>query len=206
VAVTGSLHLAKIKVGIARPAKVAQGGARAGFELRISRRVPVQADGEPFSQPAGSIYIRPAGQAMMLKRTAEGADTDVAVEVIEWARRAGHITTQQRSTLLLELSTRLESKERLRRGGRDGEGASRDFSSSSRLNSSSVPLLSSYPWDTTNSGDEDDNDGTGTEDEDGGSFWGDTGSLNGPESHDDSHDHDSHDDDDDDWDRVLESY
>jgi hypothetical protein len=112
VAVSGSLHLARIKVGLARATRLYQGGSRSGFEIKLKRRTPVQFDGEPFSQEPCTLAIKNSGKAMMLKRTAEGADTDVAVDVIEWAQRVGHISREQRSTLLLELSARLEHRER----------------------------------------------------------------------------------------------
>ena len=115
VAVSGSLNLAQIKVGLGQSTKLGQSSR---FEFHISRDVPVQLDGEPWKEGGPArIVVRHAGQACMLRRQEVGLDNDLVFEVCDWARRKNLIDAQQRLAILNEFSRRLELRHRVRPEG-----------------------------------------------------------------------------------------
>ncbi len=109
VAVTGSLHLAQLKLGLTSCLKVAQG---TNVELRILRPLPMQVDGEPWVQNSCTVKLDPCDQAAMLQRRDDQVTDDVS-DVLNWAERNKVISTKQKLALVQEFSRRLEIKNAL---------------------------------------------------------------------------------------------
>ena len=106
VAMTSPLQFARVRFGIDKCQKISQATE---YEIRSKRSLPLQADGEPWGEAPCSIFIKPATQALMLKRTTENADADVA-NVLEWAERNNVISASQKMILLHEFSKRSEMR------------------------------------------------------------------------------------------------
>ncbi len=105
VAVTGSLHLAQLKLGLSSCLKVAQG---TNIEIKFTKQLPLQVDGEPWIQNPCTISLEPNGQYAMLKRREDQPKSDQVVEVLDWAERTNVISNKQKIGLLKEFSRRLE--------------------------------------------------------------------------------------------------
>lgn len=92
VAASGVLHLGKIRVGWARPIRLAQ--AR---EIRIRTKsfLPGQIDGEPWKLPRCELTLRPAGQASVLQYLSAEL-----VMFTDWLVRQGQLAPDQREALL----------------------------------------------------------------------------------------------------------
>nr|CAG4644551.1 EOG090X00MP [Leptodora kindtii] len=66
VGVTGVLHLGQIQSGLRSAIRIAQGGH---IRIRLNSELPIQVDGEPWSQCAGEIVVlKSALKATMLKK------------------------------------------------------------------------------------------------------------------------------------------
>lgn len=108
VAVTGSLHLAQLKLGLTSCVKVAQ---TPDIEIRLLRALPLQVDGEPWIQDKCAIRIRCSEKMVMLKRRCDYSSTDEVSDVLNWAERTDVISSKQKLALLSEFSRRAEIDE-----------------------------------------------------------------------------------------------
>ena len=111
VAVTGSLHLAQLKLGLTGCTKIAQ---CENLEIETHRQLPFQVDGEPWVQGRCIIQIKPSdsGQVAVLKRhtSNNGTNQDI-LDVLNWAERGKVITNSQKTAILGEFSRRMEVRE-----------------------------------------------------------------------------------------------
>ncbi|CAM9245241.1 unnamed protein product [Ectocarpus fasciculatus] len=109
VAVTGSLHLAQLKLGLTGCTKLAQCET---MEIETFRQLPFQVDGEPWVQSKCVVKLAPSesGPVTVLKRHVNqyGADQDIS-DVLNWAERGKIITHAQKSIILREFSRRREN-------------------------------------------------------------------------------------------------
>jgi diacylglycerol kinase (ATP) len=108
VAVTGSLHLAQLKLGLTSCVKVAQ---TSNIEIRLLRPLPLQVDGEPWVQDKCVIRIYCSEKMVMLKRRCEFRSSDEVSDVLNWAERTKVISSKQKLELLSEFSRRAEVDE-----------------------------------------------------------------------------------------------
>jgi diacylglycerol kinase (ATP) len=108
VAVTGSLHLAQLKLGLTSCVKVAQ---TSSIEIRLLRPLPLQVDGEPWVQDKCVIRIYCSEKMVMLKRRCEFRSSDEVSDVLNWAERTQVISSKQKLALLSEFSRRAEVDE-----------------------------------------------------------------------------------------------
>lgn len=108
VAVTGSLQLAQLKLGLTSCTKIAQ---CQHLEIEILKQLPLQVDGEPWVQKKCTLDISPSdkGQVTVLKKQSDHyeADHDIS-DVLNWADREGVITYAQKNAILREFSRRRE--------------------------------------------------------------------------------------------------
>lgn len=108
VGICGTWHLGKLQMGLSSPQRLAQGHV---IKLHMESDFPVQIDGEPWMQNAGStLEINHHGQAFMLKRTSEEPLENAAavmVDVLEDAECKGVINAEQKKALLQEVALRL---------------------------------------------------------------------------------------------------
>lgn len=117
VAVTGALHLAQIKAGIASSIKLAQSSS---FEIRLSKSLPIEFDGEPMrtQSNASVLTISKGKSAVMLRRSlnvkddaCRSAESDeVFMECLDFAVQKNYLTSQNQDELIEEYSKRLERR------------------------------------------------------------------------------------------------
>ena len=109
VAVTGSLHLAQLKLGLTGCTKIAQCET---MVIETFRQLPFQVDGEPWVQSKCVAKLIPSdnGPVTVLKRHIKhyGADQDIS-DVLNWAERGKIITHAQKNIILREYSRRREN-------------------------------------------------------------------------------------------------
>ncbi|XVE54718.1 hypothetical protein DITRI_Ditri03aG0104400 [Diplodiscus trichospermus] len=107
VSISGTWHLGKLQVGLSRARRLAQGQS---IKIQLFAALPVQIDGEPWSQQPCTLSISHHGQAFMLKRTAEeplGHAAAIITNVLESAETNHVINTSQKRVLLQEMALRL---------------------------------------------------------------------------------------------------
>ncbi|XWS51203.1 hypothetical protein CRYUN_Cryun12cG0156800 [Craigia yunnanensis] len=107
VSITGAWHLGTLQVGLSRACRLAQGQS---IKIQLCAALPVQIDGEPWSQQPCTLSISHHGQAFMLKRTAEeplGHASSIITDVLESAETNLVINASQKRTLLQEMALRL---------------------------------------------------------------------------------------------------
>uniref|UniRef100_A0A0E0FDF3 Multifunctional fusion protein n=1 Tax=Oryza meridionalis TaxID=40149 RepID=A0A0E0FDF3_9ORYZ len=107
VSFTGMLHLGRLQVGLSRAQRLAQGHH---IKIEIKTKMPIQVDGEPWSQDPCTIVVSHHCQAFMLKRVSEepiGHAASIMADVLENAENNGIITASQKRTLLHEIASRL---------------------------------------------------------------------------------------------------
>ncbi|KAL4348701.1 hypothetical protein GQ457_17G017430 [Hibiscus cannabinus] len=107
VSISGTWHLGTLQVGLSRARRLAQGRS---IKIQIFAALPVQIDGEPWSQQPCTLTISHHGQAFMLRRTAEerlGHASAIITNVLESAETNHVINTSQKRALLLEMALRL---------------------------------------------------------------------------------------------------
>jgi len=107
VSFTGMLHLGRLQVGLSRAKRLAQGHH---IKIEISTTMPIQVDGEPWSQEPCTIEVSHHNQAFMLKRVSEeplGHAASVMADILENAENSGIISAMQKRTLLQEIASRL---------------------------------------------------------------------------------------------------
>ena len=108
VAVTGSLQLAQIKLGLTSCTKI---GQCENIVIETFQQLPFQVDGEPWVQKPCVIKLCPSttGQVAMLKRqTGDIKDAQDVADVLNWAERTKVINNVQKITILNELTRRKE--------------------------------------------------------------------------------------------------
>ncbi|XP_007037513.2 PREDICTED: diacylglycerol kinase 1 [Theobroma cacao] len=107
VSISGTWHLGTLQVGLSRARRLAQGQS---IKVQLFAALPVQIDGEPWSQQPCTLVISHHGQAFMLKRTAEeplGHAAAIITDVLESAETNHIINTSQKRALLQEMALRL---------------------------------------------------------------------------------------------------
>ncbi|KAL6847326.1 hypothetical protein ACP4OV_023179 [Aristida adscensionis] len=107
VSFTGMLHLGRLQVGLSRAQRLAQGHH---IKIEIGTTMPIQVDGEPWSQEPCTIEVCHHNQAFMLKRVSEeplGHAASIMADVLEDAENSGIISASQKRTLLQEIASRL---------------------------------------------------------------------------------------------------
>ncbi|XP_062202692.1 diacylglycerol kinase 1-like [Phragmites australis] len=107
VSFTGMLHLGRLQVGLSRAQRLAQGHH---IKIGISTTMPIQVDGEPWSQEPCTIEVSHHSQAFMLKRVSEeplGHAASIMADILENAENSGVISASQKRTLLQEIASRL---------------------------------------------------------------------------------------------------
>ncbi|PPR90642.1 hypothetical protein GOBAR_AA30040 [Gossypium barbadense] len=94
-------------VGLSRAQRLAQGQS---IKIQLFAVLPVQIDGEPWSQQPCTLAISHHSQAFMLRRTAEerlGHAAAIITNVLESAETNHVINTSQKRALLQEMALRL---------------------------------------------------------------------------------------------------
>ncbi|KAK3018414.1 hypothetical protein RJ639_003435 [Escallonia herrerae] len=116
VSISGTWHLGKLQselllgccqVGLSRARRLAQGQS---IKIQLFAALPVQIDGEPWSQQPCTLAISHHGQAFMLKRAAEeplGHAAAIVTDVLENAETNHVINASQKRALLQEMALRL---------------------------------------------------------------------------------------------------
>ncbi|KAM3254588.1 hypothetical protein ACQJBY_048214 [Aegilops geniculata] len=107
VSFTGMLHLGRLQVGLSRAQRLAQGHH---IKIEITTPMPIQVDGEPWSQEPCTIEVSHHAQAFMLKRVSEEPISHAAsimADILENAENSGTISASQKSALLQEIASRL---------------------------------------------------------------------------------------------------
>ncbi|KAL0728462.1 hypothetical protein Bca4012_024555 [Brassica carinata] len=107
VSISGTWHLGKLQVGLSRARRLAQGQS---VKIQLCAPLPVQIDGEPWSQQPCTLTISHHGQAFMLKRAAEeplGHAAAIITDVLENAETNEVINASQKRALLQEMALRL---------------------------------------------------------------------------------------------------
>ncbi|XWS47950.1 hypothetical protein CRYUN_Cryun13aG0030100 [Craigia yunnanensis] len=107
VSISGTWHLGTLQVGLSRARRLAQGQL---IKIQLFAALPVQIDGEPWSQQPYTLVISHHGQAFMLKRTAEeslGHEAAIITDVLESAETNQLINASQKRALLQEMALRL---------------------------------------------------------------------------------------------------
>lgn len=107
VSISGTWHLGKLQVGLSKARRLAQGQS---IKIHLFERLPVQIDGEPWSQQPCTLSISHHGQAFMLKRAAEeplGHAAAIITDVLESAETNRIINASQKRALLQEMALRL---------------------------------------------------------------------------------------------------
>uniref|UniRef100_A0A0A9EXX0 Cl798_1 n=1 Tax=Arundo donax TaxID=35708 RepID=A0A0A9EXX0_ARUDO len=107
VSFTGMLHLGRLQVGLSCAQRLAQGHH---LKIEISTTMPIQVDGEPWSQEPCTIEDSHHNQAFMLKRVSEepfGHAASIMADILENAENSGVISALQKRTLLQEIASRL---------------------------------------------------------------------------------------------------
>ncbi|KAG2334506.1 hypothetical protein Bca52824_005686 [Brassica carinata] len=107
VSISGTWHLGKLQVGLSQARRLAQGQS---VKIQLCAPLPVQIDGEPWSQQPCTLTISHHGQAFMLKRAAEeplGHAAAIITDVLENAETNQVINASQKRALLQEMAVRL---------------------------------------------------------------------------------------------------
>ncbi|XP_012438846.1 diacylglycerol kinase 1 [Gossypium raimondii] len=107
VSISGTWHLGTLQVGLSRARRLAQGQS---IKIQLFAALPVQIDGEPWSQQPCTLAISHHSQAFMLRRTAEerlGHAAAIITNVLESAETNHVINTSQKRALLQEMALRL---------------------------------------------------------------------------------------------------
>jgi len=114
VAVSGSLELAQVKLGVARGLRLAQGRC---IHLKVWQSVPVQTDGEPWIHNPRTdgqlLVVRALPQVTMLRPARSSAQDDgdsSLLEVLLWAAGTHLISAQQHSAILQEFHQRKKQR------------------------------------------------------------------------------------------------
>lgn len=108
VGICGTWHLGKLQVGLSK-------GARRLAQCRHVRIVtdaelPMQVDGEPWSQPSATITISQRDQVALLRRvdgTSEARIMDTLTEVLDDLAGRGTISADQQRVIFTEVARRL---------------------------------------------------------------------------------------------------
>eukprot|EP00457_Paulinella_chromatophora_P002805 gb/GEZN01002810.1/.p1 GENE.gb/GEZN01002810.1/~~gb/GEZN01002810.1/.p1 ORF type:complete len:711 (-),score=72.63 gb/GEZN01002810.1/:6-2138(-) len=113
VGIRNSLHMVQVQLGLARGIRLGQGKV---VEIKTSKSILIQVDGEPWPQRGGVVIrITHRNQALMLARSphvaeaksaADHAVLDGFVNVLQWAESTNVISKEQRLALLAELGRR----------------------------------------------------------------------------------------------------
>lgn len=115
VSVRGSFHLGQIRVGLSTCQQLCQ---CRDLKIVIKRKVPVQLDGEPWSQSSCTLRVqRKKDAAIMLHRSAgdsNGVETEMS-KLLDWAEERSYIDNDTHAVLMQEFSRRIENKTRERR-------------------------------------------------------------------------------------------
>ena len=115
VSVRGSFHLGQIRVGLSTCQQLCQ---CRDLKIVTKRKVPVQLDGEPWSQSACTLHVkRKKEAAIMLHRSAgdsNGVETEMS-KLLDWAEERSYIDNETHAVLMKEFSRRIENKTRERR-------------------------------------------------------------------------------------------
>ncbi|KAF3551522.1 hypothetical protein DY000_02000343, partial [Brassica cretica] len=104
VSISGTWHLGKLQVGLSQARRLAQGQS---VKIQLCAPLPVQIDGEPWSQQPCTLTISHHGQAFMLKRAAEeplGHAAAIITDVLENAETNQVINASQKRALLQEMA------------------------------------------------------------------------------------------------------
>jgi len=113
ISVKGCLHIGQLTVGIGSAQRVCQAQE---IEIRTTRRMPVQVDGEPWGQPKCVFKVsKKKDQGVMLHRAEKANGGDIATEMtnlLDWAENRGIIKQDQHRALMREFSRRVEIKAR----------------------------------------------------------------------------------------------
>ncbi|CAN8256914.1 unnamed protein product [Cochlearia groenlandica] len=107
VSISGTWHLGKLQVGLSQARRLAQGQS---VKIQLCAPLPVQIDGEPWSQQPCTLTISHHGQAFMLKRAAEeplGHAAAIITDVLENAETNQVINASQKRALIQEMALRL---------------------------------------------------------------------------------------------------
>ncbi|KAK1363460.1 Diacylglycerol kinase [Heracleum sosnowskyi] len=107
VSIAGTWHLGKLRVGLSRARRLAQGQS---IKIQLFAAFPVQIDGEPWLQSPCTLTISHHGQAFMLKRAAEeplGHAAAIIADVLENAETNHVISAAQKCALLQEMALKL---------------------------------------------------------------------------------------------------
>ncbi|KAJ0235308.1 Diacylglycerol kinase 1 [Hirschfeldia incana] len=107
VSISGTWHLGKLQVGLSQARRLAQGQS---VKIQLCAPLPVQIDGEPWSQQPCTLTISHHGQAFMLKRATEeplGHAAAIITDVLENAETNQVINASQKRALLQEMAVRL---------------------------------------------------------------------------------------------------
>ncbi|XP_050223080.1 diacylglycerol kinase 1 [Mercurialis annua] len=107
VSISGTWHLGKLQVGLSRARRLAQGQS---IKIQLLAPLPVQIDGEPWSQQPCTLVVSHHGQAFMLKRAAEeplGHAAAIITDVLENAESNHVINASQKRALIQEMAIRL---------------------------------------------------------------------------------------------------
>ncbi|KAG0465819.1 hypothetical protein HPP92_019983 [Vanilla planifolia] len=90
VSISGTWHLGKLQIGLSRAKRLAQGKS---MKIHLLAPLPVQVDGEPWSQKPCTLSISHHGQPFMLKRVSEeplGHAAAIITDVLENAEKQSH--------------------------------------------------------------------------------------------------------------------
>ncbi|CAD7953963.1 unnamed protein product [Amoebophrya sp. A25] len=115
VMLRGADHLALIMIGMDRAIRLCQ-AREIEIEINSTKPIPIQLDGEPWSQPGISkvkVELKhPRSQAVMLKRIEHGLGERAFVKTLSNGTERGIILPWQRDALLKEMAAIMHHEER----------------------------------------------------------------------------------------------
>jgi len=127
VLIRGAEHLALISIGLDRAIRLCQ-AREIEIEINSAKPIPLQIDGEPWSQPGISklkISLKKnRPQAVMLKKIQHGLGERAFVKTLSRGTEQGIILPWQRDALLKEMSHLLHEYEEVEKGNAMGGTAS----------------------------------------------------------------------------------
>jgi len=119
VAITGSFHMGTIQVNLSKAIRIAQGSS---IKITLHQALPVQVDGEPWTQEPSAIEVTFFKQTKMLYKTEDidNATKKLLSETSEEAvlnvfQRQNHILKQENTNLKLQIERLKEELEQERR-------------------------------------------------------------------------------------------
>lgn len=119
VLIRGAEHLALISIGLDRAIRLCQ-AREVEIEINSAKPIPLQIDGEPWSQPGISklkISLKKnRPQAVMLKKIQHGLGERAFVKTLSKGTEQGIILPWQRDALLKEMSHLLHEYEEVEKG------------------------------------------------------------------------------------------